>query len=405
MKKHFLLAIAVCYGQICFSQANDFHFRRKISKADSAGWYSLALPNYIFKNLNKDFSDLRVYQLNDKDTIEAPYILRIHQQEVTEEVFHPAAFNQVKKDGKQFFTFELPKGAQVNFIDMSFSETNFDGFATIEGSDDQKEWFEIEKQQRIISIANQNIDFYSGDIHFSTQRFHYLRVRIDVNKTLTLREATLKKESIIPAQESKTDLSWRADIDKKSKQTIIKIDLKNYQPVTRLVVDASEKVDYYRPFRLEQLSDSSNTPKGWQYFYSTVAEGYITSLDSNRFTFGYTLGKKMRVVIEDGDNTPLNIKAVSMFSPKAELIIRMNTGDHYLYYGSKRANSPNYDVVNFKNKIPSATPLVSLEDQEKLIEEEAPASALIQNKIWLWVLMAAVIVVLGFFTMRMMKEK
>src|ERR1051326_2609374 len=151
MKKFILLGIGVACAQFCFSQTKDFHFRRKISTTDSAGWYSITLPREIFKNLNKDFSDLRIYQLVEKDTIESPYLVKVHQEEVTEEVFHPAAFNQVKKDGRQFFTFELPKSAPVNSIDLSFNETNFDGFATIEGSNDQKDWFEVQKHQRIIS--------------------------------------------------------------------------------------------------------------------------------------------------------------------------------------------------------------------------------------------------------------
>ncbi len=403
--RFFFLALAMVVYANVFSQTKDFRFRRKISATDSAGWYSLALPNEIFKSLNADFSDLRIYQFNQKDTVESPYLLKICQQEIVEEALHPYVFNQAKKEGSQFFTFELPKDSQVNFIDLMFNETNFDGFATLEGSSDQKEWFEIEKKQRIISIANQNVNFISSAIHFSLQRFRYLRVMIAVNKPLTLKEATVKKEIIKSGVLTEAELNWLKESDKKSKQTIININLKSYQPIVQLFVETNEQVDYYRSFRLEKLSDSTNTPKGWQYFYETIVQGYLTSLDTNRFVFNYSLAKKLRLVIDDGDNASLNIKSILLFNPKVELMARMSKGDHYLYYGNKLTSQPNYDLVNYANKLPSTASVLNLGEEERLIPEEEAVSPLIKNKIWLWVLMGLVIGVLAFFTVRMMKEK
>lgn len=405
MKKFFFLAIAAYSFQICFSQVKDFRFRRKIATSDSAGWYSITLPGQLFKNLNNDFSDLRVYQFNTKDTIESPYILTVHQQQVAEETYHLTAFNQSKRGSEQYLTFELPKDVRINFIDLSFNETNFDASVTIEGSNDQREWFEIAKKQRLIAIANQHLNFYSGSVHFSLQNFHYLRARITADKPLTLKEATLKNETIKPAVEDKAELSWKTDVDKKAKQTVVNIELKNYQPIVTLSVEVGDKIDFYRPFRLERISDSTSTPKGWQYVYSTVASGFITSVQSNRFVFSYTSAKKMRLIIEDDDNTPVSVTMVSMFSPKVDLTVRMASGDQFLYYGNSRAGAPSYDLVNFKNKIPSVAPKLALGEEEKLTRQETPESALIQNKIWLWILMGVVIVVLGFFTVRMMKEK
>jgi hypothetical protein len=401
----FSLAIVIVLSTNCFSQTKDFHFRRKIAPADSDGWYSMTLPNNIFKDLNKDFSDIRIYQFSEGDTVESPFLLRVHQQEIAEETFNPLVFNKVKKEGSQFFTFQLPKDTQLNFIDLAFNETNFDGFANLDGSNDQEEWFEIERKQRFISIENQNINFTSTAIHFSAQRFRYLRINLKVDKSLTLKEAILKRETIKPGTLTEAQLTWQKDVDRKLKQTTITITLKNYQPVVSLVVAPSEQVDYYRPFRLEKVSDSTSAPKGWQFFYETITQGYLTSLDTNRFIFDYSLAKKLRLVIDDGDNTPLSINSISMFSPKVELMARMKNGEHYLYYGNKFSMLPSYDLVNFANKIPSNAASLNMGDEEKLTAEEPAVSPLIKNKIWLWVLMGVVIGVLAFFTVRMMNEK
>jgi hypothetical protein len=403
--KFFTLLFAVSLSVNGISQTKDFHFRRKVSIVDSEGWHSLTLPNSIFKNLNQNFSDLRIYQFSEKDTLELPYLLRIHQQEIAEETFHPSVFNQTEKDGSQFFTFELPKGSLVNLIHLSFNENNFDGFAALEGSDELKAWFKIEKHQRIISIENQNVNFNSSLIHFSTQRFRYLRVKIEVNKSLTLKEVTVKRETTKAGIVKEIELTWDKQTDKKSKQTIFNLNLKNYQPVVSLLVEPSEQVDYYRPFRLDRLSDSTYTAKGWQYFYETITQGYLTSLDTNRFTFSCSLTRKLRLVIDDGDNASLSIKLISAFGPKVDLMVRMKPGDHYLYYGNNYASHPNYDLINFKDKIPSNAVEVNPGEEEKLIKEESAISPLIKYKALLWFLMGLVIAVLAFFTVRMMKEK
>ena len=84
----------------------------------------------------------------------------------------------------------------------------------------------------------------------------------------------------------------------------------------------------------------------------------------------------------------------------------MQTGNNnYLYYGSNYAGQPNYDLVVFKDKIPTEAPLLSLSTEEKLTKEKEPVSALIENKLWLWLAMGLIIGLLGFFTIRMMGKK
>ncbi len=406
MKNKFLL-LGITFFPVfaAVGQIKDFSFRRKISPVDSAGWYSINLPDDIYKNLNRQFSDLRIYQFNEKDTVESPYVLKIHEQQITEETIPLSVLNQSKKSGKQFFTFELPHQFQVNYLELSFSEINFDGLAMLEGSNDQKEWFEIEKNQRIISIQNQNVQFVSAALHFKPQTFQFLRLQLKADKPLTLEKASFKKQLVQPGVLNDLKLSWKETQDKKAKQSVIAIEMKDYQPVVRLEVATNEPNDYYRSFRLERLSDSSMTPKGWQYFYGLVSQGYLTSLDSNIFNFDFIAAKKFRLIIDHADNAPLKIKSISLARPKIELFARLVSSSTYLYYGNSQANAPSYDLVHFKDKLPSSLPSLTISAEEKLVAAKEKISPLIENKIWLWTVMAVVIAVLGFFTLRMMKAK
>jgi len=403
--KLLLLFMGMLVSWTGLSQTMNFGFRREIDKVDSSGWYSIPLPDQIFKNINAQFSDLRIYSISGGDTIESPYLLKINQPQESEESVDLTAVNQSRKDKIRYFTFALPPGIEVNYLNLAFVETNFDGFVKLEGSNDQREWFEIEKHQRIISIENERINFASSTLHFNLQNFHYLRIQVEADRLLSLKQASFKKRIIIPGRLQLVNLGWKETDDKKLKQTTIAINLRDYQPVVKLSIGTSESKDFYRVFRLERLADSSKTQKGWEYFYETVTQGVLTSVNANSFSFGYTMAKKLRLIIDQGDNAFLKIKNIKLFSPAVDLVAHLEPADHFLYYGNTRIGAPSYDIVHFKDKMRSVFASVNVKGEESLTKPEEKVSPLIKNKMWLWILMAAIIGVLGFFTLRMLKGK
>ncbi len=405
--RYYPLPITLLIGMCSIGMAQDknFNFRRKLNTIDSAGWHSIILPSSFFKSSNPSFSDLRIYQFTDKDTVEAPYVLTVHERQVTEKTLELPAINQSKKDGKQYLTFELKKDQFVNYLNLAFDEDNYDGSATLKGSTDQKEWFEIDTQ-RIISIQNVEMNFASASLYFPNTNYRYLRVELEADRPLTFSSATFKDQVINPGILTMLQPIWKQTLDKPAKQSIVNIDLSELQPVVQLNVETEEANDYYRSFRLERLIDSTQSPKGWERYYETIMDGFLTSIDKNEFHFNNTFASKLRLVISNADNTPITIKSISLYSPKVELIVRLKPSNNsFLYYGNKTIKAPSYDLVVFKEKIPTSAPAVSLMTEEKLAKEKEPVSALIENKIWLWLVMAAVIGLLGFFTLKMMKGK
>jgi hypothetical protein len=383
----------------------DFNFRRKLNPIDSAGWYSILLEPPFYKSKNPSFSDLRIYQFIDSDTLEAPYVLTVHDRKVTEGTLELPAINQSKKDGKQYLTFELQKDQYVNYLDLEFEEENYDGASTLEGSSDQKEWFEIDKQ-RIISIQNAEMNFTSTRLYFTKTNYRYLRVKLEVDKPITFSKATFKNQVVDPGISTEVTAQWKQTLNKQAKQSIINITLPALRPISQLNVETEKTNDYYRFFRLERLMDSTQSPKGWEYFYESIAEGYLTSIEKNEFHFSYSIAKKLRLVISNADNAPIKIENISLYSPKIDLIAQLKpSANSFLYYGNPVLGEPSYDLLAFKEKIPSTASVVSLMNEEKLTKEKEPVSALVENKVWLWIVMGAIIGLLGFFTLKMMKAK
>jgi len=131
-------------------------------------------------------------------------------------------------------------------------------------------------------------------------------------------------------------------------------------------------------------------------------------MEENTFKFSNgKIARRLKILIHNQDNQALNIGAITLQGSVHQLVARFNTpATYYLTYGNKYAAKPQYDISRFPDKIPSATTALSL-GQEQIIDqvEEEKAAPLFENKIFLWVLMLVIIVVLGGFTLKMMSGK
>ena len=406
MNKKILFVFLLASSVISFAQSPSFSYRRKLAPIQKDGWYSIALPAELFKQLNPGYSDLRLYQLNGTDTTEIPYLLKVRNDEVNEGVISLPVLNKSKKDGKLFLTFQLNREQSVNYLDLDFEERNFNGYVKFEGSNDQKEWFELVNKQRILSIENQDIDFKALTLNFPLTNYRFLRATISSDKSLTFKEATFRTREINPGIFNSINAKLTTSQDKKNKQTITEIRFNDFQPVSRLSVQINHTGDYYRSFSLESLRDSSQSPnKQWQYYYEPVYSGYLTSIEPNDFEFDVTHTKKMRLIVLNADNATLNVNQISTSGPRVELIAQLKSGQNFLFYGSLLRSAPSYDLVHFENEIPDSLNSIQLEKEEKLTPEKEKVSPLLENKLWLWVAMGAIIGLLGFGTLRMISKK
>ncbi|HEX8038320.1 MAG TPA: DUF3999 family protein [Chryseosolibacter sp.] len=402
---NFLCLLPVLIGGHCLAQS-EFEYKRNISGVSKEGWHAVSLPSDIFRDLRSDFGDLRIYSVNDGDTVELPYVLDVRTDEVTRETVALRLFNMSFRKDTLFLTFEMNPSQKVNSVDLSFDQPNYFGWVTLEGSPDKGEWFEVVKDQRIVSVQNESGDYKLSGITFPVSEYRFLRARVKADARLTFKQATFQFNRVKPGAYHELPLTWRAQTDKKTKQTFVEITLHDYVPVSSLSVQAdNDDFDYHRAFRLEYVRDSSRTEKGWIRHYQTLYEGNLTSFTANDFKFREVLAKEMRLVIEDRDNKPLRIRGASAQGPDVKVFSFLKPGDNFLYYGADQVSAPSYDLAYFENKIPDTVTTAILEPAVAVRGEKTGSAPLFQNKAWLWTIMALMIGGLGFYTIKMMRKE
>lgn len=409
MKSKFKLATSLLLfiSTFAFGQMEEYRFKRELIGI-SGQWNKLVLPDDIFGKITENQSDIRVYGITAKDTIEAPYLIRLTEEKVSSKEVAVKTLNVSRKGDIHFYTFEIPTSESINQINLEFKQDNFDWKIKLEGSQNQQEWFTVADDYRILSIKNELANFQFTKLTFPNSKYPFFRLRIESKKDPGLVAAKISQVEVTeggfknyPIKETKTTEN------KQSRQTEIEVDLQQPVPISKIKFAVADRYDFYRPFKVMYLTDSVKTEQGWKHNYRSLASGTLNSLEENEFKFSSTTVQKLRFIIDNQDNQPLSISTIQISGYVYELLARMTeSASYFLVYGNNNARKPQYDIARFASSIPEAMTILDL-GEEQVIEqgELATQTPLFQNKLWLWSILILAICILGWFSIQMLKKK
>ncbi|WP_175635690.1 DUF3999 family protein [Pedobacter ghigonis] len=389
------------------AQTAPYPLKREITGVQTI-WHSIILPNPIYQKLKPGFEDLRIFGIKGKDTVEVPYLLKQRDNRINTQEIVFKQLNQSSANNTYYYTFQPSASGVINQINLDFKQENFDWKVTLEGSNDNQNWFAIVKDYRILSIKNQFTHYHFTRINFPDAKYAYFRLAVK-NSTQPELLATkmLKTDTIKGVFQDIKYQSYNIKNDAVHKETIIDIHLTNPVPVSQLSLNAQSDFDFYRSFKIEYATDSFKTDKGMQYNYMELYTGTISSIEKTAFSFPNTLTSKLKITIQNNDNKPLRLSALALKGSIYELVARFDDPKlpYALYYGNNKAIAPSYEIDKFENKIPANLNSLSIgEEQLNPAYSVKTAKPLFENKAWLWVLMALIIGLLGWFSFKMLRN-
>jgi hypothetical protein len=403
------IVIILCFCPVTMGQLNHYNYKREI-KGISEQWHKIEIPDDLYGKTTQNLADIRIVGIiNEKDTIETPYIIHSTNEKIREKEIGFNIKNTVRTETGYYFTFELKERTLINQIDLDIEQQNFDWKLVLEGSDNENEWFTIAENYRILSIKNSLTNFRFTTLSFPESSYRFFRIYVQgkekpiVNGVKITRQQ--KNEGFLKEYAVK---QIKTTDNQQTKQTEINVELPLAVPVNYIKINISQKYDYYRPVTISYVADSFKTEKGWHYTYTTLAYGTLQSSGDNVFDIrnGVT-ARKLKIFIYNQDNQPLTISSVDVKGYMNSLIARFTSeGTYFLLYGNAAATAPEYDLSRFSDKIPTALTTLQL-GKEQLVEKQNinTTEPLFSNKIWLWALMAIIICTLGRFSFKMLSKK
>ncbi|MCF6347513.1 MAG: DUF3999 family protein [Flavobacteriaceae bacterium] len=405
LKINIYLLLLVCsysYGQI-----DEYNYKRELQGIIDQ-WHKVELPNELFGKVSSNLSDIRIFGITtDNDTIEAPYLLRILTEKTASKEVNFKTINSSHNEKGYYFTFKIATKESINQIRLGFKQDNFDWKIILEGSQNQQEWFHILDNYRILSIRNEQTDYQFTNITFPDSNYRYFRLLINSKNKPELKTTKITFHEVSGANLRKYTIRKVKINEKRSaKQTVIDIDLENPVPVSILKFNMENTFDYYRPITIKYLTDSVKTEQGWHYNYNTLSSGTLSSIEKNKFKFNSTTLQKLKIIIHNHDNEPLLFKNLEVKGYTHELIARFTKpAKYYLTYGNSITRKPNYDLNHLTTNISDSLTTLTLKNEQIIDKKEAPTvEPLFKNKIWLWAIMTIIILLLGWFSLKMIRK-
>ncbi|MDR2039415.1 MAG: DUF3999 family protein [Bacteroidales bacterium] len=403
-----LICLVNCLPLYLSAQMDKYRFQREIHDISSE-WHQILLPGDIYsKASSAQLSDIRIFGITaGSDTIEAPYLLHRKMDRISQKRTAFKTINTSYNEKGHYFTFEIPDTEIINHIRLNFKQPDFDWKIKLEGSKNQQEWFTIVDDYRIVSIKNDLTDYQFTDIIFPDSRYRYLRLLVKSNDKPELAGAEMTfNEAINGIYREYPYRIVNLTNHKEQKQTEIEVDLGTSVPVSSLTMFIHYPFDFYRPVVLDYSNDSIRTEQGVVYKYRRLLSATLSSVDKGIFRFDNTVLRRIKITIHNQDNRPLDIDSLEIKGNFPELMVRFDQpGRYFLCYGNDHVSKPEYDIERFSGKIPETMAPASLGDEQiKETEETTKVQPLFLNKAWLWTIMILIILLLGWFSLKMIKR-
>lgn len=391
----------------CNAQIEDYEYRAKIKDA-SIGWNSINIPIDFFSYTANNLHDIRIFHRNPEtgEEIEQPYIFDIQTAETKFVSQSPKIINQTSQNDIFSYTFELTNKMTVNNITLNFKNQNFDWKIKLEGSMNLNSWATIVDDYRITSFRRDGTAFKLTDLTIPESKFNFYKISFQAEKQPILESVgIIKKEITVPNYRIYNGENTNRIEDKKSKTSIIEVDLGRKKPIDQLEFTTDYSNDFYRLFKVEGLIDSFATEKGWKYNYKHLYSGTINSFNEDVFKFKSQIVSKLKITVYNYDDQPIPLFKFIPKGPNYRLITKLDeTENLFLVYGNELSTIPKYDITYFDAKIPEKLTEAVWEDPLYYPKSKEDSVFNFKNKWWLWGIMILVIFILGSFTIKMLKE-
>ena len=184
------------------------------------------------------------------------------------------------------------------------------------------------------------------------------------------------------------------------------VDIKFPYPVAlnQLHFDVSNADSYHRRATLQQKYWLDDTT----FRFKNVTSFWLSSTTLNHKNVSVLRGQEFRLVIENKDNAPVQVRSVLGLQLKKHLTAKLDSNSIYsLYFDHDAWTKPEYDLVYFKNEIPKQLPLLETGAIQFIptakAEPEAPTPFL-RSPLFLWTSIGGVVLLFGFMSYRMMRD-
>lgn len=334
-----------------------------VLQGDASKGYTLTeLSAKLYDSVAPDFHDVRVAEIANGKMAEIPYDIVNRSNVLRETRLTASMINQGVNGKNSTATAYLGKTVQThNRMVINTANRDFIKDVTVEGSDDSSTWFKIRATAKIADFNNYGQAFHQTGVTYDPVNYRYLRV--------TLASGTGDAVSIDSIDVLYT--GGKSGTEKSTEMKMVSQQVSDKDKTSTVYLTSGYK--NFPLSKLEIATDSTNFSRATAVFGSPdmkewvqVGEGSLAVFNladyrESQLTLPVNITgyRYLKVVIHNGDSTPLNISSVRGYYFPRYLLFPCKPGNQYrVYFGNFSVKAPAYDLSTFSSKIVDSNPPV-----------------------------------------------
>ena len=365
--------------------------RDSASSSTQEGLGRIKVDRALFEKSKSNFADLRLFRVREEEVLEWPFLVRetrprkreIAPQEVSSTII---AFDKTSED-LLVYTVELPENSpHISKMRIHTPLRNFEKTVSVYAKKREGEWslligdFLIHDREAFVDFRRTNVDLPVGD-------YDQIRIQLEdatdeqqsdlrrVTKTLgapsgpqvtestTVKTRDFRVDKFTFFTPKKPRLPERGIVKypleiisqkqiaenegKKKKETEIILEAGTI-PINQLVLTVEEN-NFRRKVRIEIPREDD--PEKWRAISQDTIHRYdLAGLKEEKLSFRFpeTQVEQIRLLIENGDNRPIQVKSAKGTGPLVELVFLTKPNDSWqiAYHApAAKLQKPNYDTA------------------------------------------------------------
>jgi hypothetical protein len=385
--------------------AQQFTVSSKVSQIKSSGLHSIALSPEFRCNADLNIGGIRI---NDSKGKEVPYIMMTAEKSRIESGFenYPMLLKRVAADSVTQVLVQNLSGNKWNEITLAIANTDAVKTYSISGSYDNTEWFGLVNKQTLNGLSSHTDTFVYKTLSMPVNAYKYFKIEFDDKKSLpvnitaagkiTGKHITTPLQEIPNAHVKITELH----LEKKTRITVTFNEL----VIINQVSFGINAPNLYNRSATLAISRIQKVKKNTVTRLETVESFELNSSSNNTVTGLDLIENKIVIEIDNKDNEPLDIAWVKLYQMPVTLVADLKAGEQYTVLGGDaHLAPPDYDLNDFKNKIPKNLPQATLAKPE--IINGKPKGINADKSPWImWACITVGALILAYFCYNLVRD-
>jgi hypothetical protein len=371
-----------------------------------SGFYKIELTPEINAHVKTDYSDIRI--VNKQDKWVPHIVVTPANNRINETVIMNLNFSIPENSSKNSIVLiESPK-TDISNIGLAIKNTAAKRFCTLSGSDDQKKWFVINDSIVLDPVADNDTTAGIVRVDFPPSNYKYFKITIYNNHKDPFHiNGVVQYTHVanVKFPENKIIQNPANNVTQKDsgKTSYIKVSQQQGYHFNNIGLQLTGSKYFYRKAGV-YIPDTTNRTL---FPFGKLLQTFTISNNSTlQFRVPLINAAAFYILIENEDNLPLTVKEVTTSSDQTFVAAYLEKGEAYkLIMDNPGAEKPAYDLSHLNSTIITDSAVFLPARNITAFKQEPVVITEVKSKKWiLWVVTGAVLLILLFFTQKMIRE-